>query len=144
MKLHTKTVFVLLGILALGIALGALGQSTMHNRRMDKLQEMRRQGGLYMSIDRYIDPVDSVQEDTLKAITHRHQERLDRLFKLYRWYRSGMMDSLRTEMEPQLDSVQLEAIGPWFDRVTKRPDSPLSDSTRTDTTAVDSTTSSSE
>jgi len=144
MKIHTKTVFVLLGVLAIGLALGALGQSTMHNRRMEKLSEMRRQGGLYGQIDRHIDPIDLAQEDTLKAISHRHQDRLERLYRRYRWYRSGYMDSLRTELEPVLDSVQAVDLKPWLDRETRRRRPSRSDSTANQNAAeasADSTTS---
>ena len=122
----------------------ASGQSTMHNRRMEKLSEMRRQGGLYGQIDRYIDPIDQVQEDTLVAISHRHQDRLARLYKRYRLYRSGFMDSLRTELVPVLDSTQVEALTPWFDRATRLRDSARLDSTTAQSSkesSVDSTTS---
>ena len=144
MKLHTKTIFVLLGTLAIGLALGALGQSTMHNRRMEKLTEMRRQGGLYGQIDRYIDPIDQVQQDTLVAISHRHQDRLDKLYKKYRWYRSGFMDSLRTELVPVLDSSQVTALTPCFDRATRRRGAATGDSTSVQSSSesnADSTTS---
>ena len=80
MKLHAKTIFVLLGMLLIGIAIGALGQSTMHNRRMEKINEMRRQGGLYASFDQFIDPVDQAQEDTLRALAKTYQKKTGRVF----------------------------------------------------------------
>jgi hypothetical protein len=116
MKLQSKTIFVLLGTLAIGIAIGALGQSTMHNRRLEKLAEMRRQGGLYASIDRYINPVDEAQEETIRALAKDYQNKLGRFLGHYQWHRSRLMDSLKTDITPILTPEQVEQIAPWFDR----------------------------
>lgn len=129
MKLHAKTIFVLVGMLLIGIAIGALGQSTIHNRRMEKLSEMRRQGGLYAAIDRYIDPVDLAQEDTLRSLTKTYQTKLSKFLRHYQWHRSTLMDSLKTDMMPLLTDEQNLLLAPWYERVIRKPKSTREDST---------------
>ncbi|MDA1028167.1 MAG: hypothetical protein O3B41_03830 [Bacteroidetes bacterium] len=129
MKLHAKTIFVLVGMLLIGIALGALGQSTMHNRRMEKLSEMRRQGGLYAAIDKYIDPVDLAQEDTLRSLTKTYQSKLSIFLRHYQWHRSTLMDSLKTDMMPLLTEEQNLKLASWYERVIRKPESTGRDST---------------
>jgi len=131
MKLHAKTIFVLLGMLVIGIALGALGQSTMHNQRMEKLNEMRRQGGMYASVDRYIDPVDQAQEDTLRALTKSYQKKLSEFLRHYQWHRSTLMDSLKTDMTPLLTADQIIQLAPWFERSIRKRNSSTRDSSTT-------------
>jgi hypothetical protein len=128
MKLQAKSIFVLIGTLLIGIALGALGQSTMHNRRLEKLNEMRRQGGLYSAIDRYIDPVDQSQEDTLRALAKSYQGKLGEFYRHYQWHRSTLMDSLKTDMTPLLTPDQIIQIAPWFERSIRKPKSTKVDS----------------
>ena len=129
MKLHSKTVFVLVGTLAIGIAIGALWQSTLHNRRMEALANMRNQGGLYSSVDRYIDPVDQAQEDTLRSLSKVYQRKLSRFYGHYLWHKSTLMDSLKTDMYPLLTPEQTTQITPWFERNIRRNRSSRSDST---------------
>lgn len=142
MKTHSKTIFVLLGTLATGIVIGILWQSNVHNRRMEKLAEMRRQGGLYGQVDRYIDPVDTAQEDTLRSLAKTYQDKLGRFYGHYRWHRSRLMDSLQTDMTPLLTAEQLQQIDPWFERMVRRPESARQDSMRRANSSVstDSTT----
>lgn len=128
MKLHAKTIFVLVGMLLIGIALGALGQSTIHNRRMEKLSDMRRQGGLYAAIDRYIDPVDLAQEDMLRSLTKTYQTKLSKFLRHYQWHRSTLMDSLKMDMMPLLTDEQNLKLAPWYDRVIRKPKSTGRDS----------------
>ncbi len=141
MKLHAKTIFVLLGMLLIGIAIGALGQSTMHNRRMEKINEMRRQGGLYASFDQFIDPVDQAQEDTLRALAKTYQKKLGAFLRHYQWHRSTLMDSLKTDMTPLLTEEQVVQLAPWLERSIRRPKSPAKDSSATSNAplSVDST-----
>lgn len=138
MKLHSKTIFVILGTLVIGLLVGALGQSSLHNRRMEKIAEMRRQGGLYDSVDRYIDAIDRAQEDTLRAVVMVYQEKLERNYRRYRWHRRTVMDSLKSEILPLLTEQQIEDITPWFDRNARRPDASRRDSTSVAATRPDS------
>jgi hypothetical protein len=54
------------------------------------------------------------------------------------------MDSLRTELVPVLDSSQVTALTPWFDRATRRRGAATGDSTSVQSSSesnADSTTS---
>lgn len=138
MKTHSKTIFILLGTLAIGIVIGVLGQSNIHNRRMEKIAEMRRQGGLYASVDKYIDPVDTAQEDTLRALAKEYQDKLGRFYGHYQWHRSRLMDSLKTDMTPLLTAEQNAQIEPWFERMIRKPKSAKRDSSMSKNSASSS------
>lgn len=130
MKLHSKTIAILVGTLVIGIAIGALGWSTIHNQREDRLREMRRQGGLYGYIDRYIDPVDSLQEQRLRALTSAYQDTLSRFWRHYMWHRTELMKDLEADLLPELNEQQKVDIRPYLDRNTRMPESARRDTTR--------------
>lgn len=134
MKLHSTTIAILAGTLVIGIAIGALGWSTIHNQREERLREMRRQGGLYGYIDRYIDPVDSLQEQRLRALTSAYQDTLSRFWRHYMWHRTELMKDLEADLLPELNEEQKVDIRPYLDRNTSMPESLQRDSTRNDTT----------
>ena len=133
MKLHAKSITVLVATLLTGVAIGALGWSTVHNQREDRLLEMRRQGGLYGYIDRYIDPVDSLQKDRLRSLSSAYQDTLSRFWRHYMWHRTELMKEFETDLLPELNGEQAVAIRPYLDRNTRMPKSARRDSTRNDT-----------
>lgn len=130
MKLHSKTIAILIGTLVIGITIGALGWSTIHNQREERLREMRRQGGLYGYIDRYIDPVDSVQEDRLRTLSSAYQDTLGRFWRHYMWHRTELMKDFEADLLPELNEEQTADIRDYMDRITRLPDSARRDSTR--------------
>jgi hypothetical protein len=141
MKLHSTTITILVGTLIIGIAIGALGWSTIHNQREERLREMRRQGGLYGYIDRYIDPVDSLQEKRLRTLSTAYQDTLSRFWRHYMWHRTELMKDFETDLLPELNDAQTSALRPYLDRNTRMPESMRRDSTR-NSPASDSTKSS--
>ena len=130
MKVHTKSITVLVVTLMIGIAIGALGWSTIHNQREDRLREMRRQGGLYGYIDRYIDPVDSLQEERLRSLSSAYQDTLSRFWRHYMWHRTELMKEFETDLLPELNEEQSVAIRPYLNRNTRMPESARRDTTR--------------
>jgi len=144
MKLHSKTIAILVGTLVIGIAIGALGWSTIHNQRDERLREMRRQGGLYGYIDRYIDPVDSLQEQRLRSLSSAYQDTLSRFWRHYMWHRAELMKDLEADLLPELNEEQKVAIRPYLDRNTRMPDNARRDSTRNEATPDSSQVSPSE
>ena len=133
MKLHAKSISVLVATLLIGITIGALGWSTVHNQREDRLREMRRQGGLYGYLDRYIDPVDSLQEGRLRSLSSAYQDTLSCFWRHYMWHRTELMKEYETDLLPELNGEQTAAIRPYLDRNTRMPESARRDSTRNDT-----------
>jgi len=144
MKLHAKSITVLVVTLVIGIAIGALGWSTIHNQREDRLREMRRQGGLYGYIDRYIDPVDSLQEDRLRSLSSAYHDTLSRFWRHYMWHRTELMKEFESDLSPELSEEQAIAMRPFFERNTRMPKSARRDSTRNeaDSTATQAATDS--
>jgi hypothetical protein len=139
MKLHAKTIAVLVVTLLIGVTIGALGWSNIHARRAERINEMRRQGGLYYSIDRYIDPVDSLQEGRLRSLSSAYSDTLGRFWRHYMRHRSELMKDFRDNLVPELDEEQIQNLQPWFERVTRMPSSVRPDTTaasRPDSSAV--------
>jgi hypothetical protein len=130
MKLHSKTISILVGTLVIGIAIGALGWSTIHNQREDRLREMRRQGGLYGYIDRYIDPVDPLQEERLRSLSSAYQDTLSSFWHHYLRHRTELMRDFEEDLLPELNDEQALALRPYLDRNTRMPESARRDSTR--------------
>ena len=130
MKLQSKSVAVLAGTLVIGAVIGALTWSTIHNQREDRLREMRRQGGLYGYLDRYIDPDDSLQEGRLRALSSAYQDTLNSFWRHYMWHRTELMKDFEEDLLPELNSEQAVALRPYLDRNTHMPESARRDSTR--------------
>lgn len=129
MKLHAKTITILVVTLLIGVAIGALGWSNIHTRRAERINEMRRQGGLYYSIDRYIDPVDSLQEARLRGLASAYQDTLGRFWRHYMRHRTELMQAYRDDLIPELKEDQVASLQPYFERITRMPPSARPDST---------------
>lgn len=147
MKLHAKSITILVVTLLIGVTIGALGWSNINARRTERINEMRRQGGIYYSIDRYIDPVDSLQEARLRTMASAYQDTLGRFWRHFMRHRSALMSDFRDDLIPELTEDQITALQPYFDRITRMPTSVKPDSStasKTDSSAVtvDSTTAS--
>ncbi len=126
MKSQTKSALVLVVTLLVGVAIGAVGWSIVHNERLERMREMRREGGLYGVIDRYIDPESIRQEEQLRAVADRYHRQLDGIYGLARSQRNVVLDSMRTELRTLLSPTQQEAMADWL-----RPRSLPTDSTQT-------------
>ena len=119
MKASTKSVLVLVLTLFVGIAIGAVSWSIVHNQRMEKLREMRRNGGMYGLIDKYVDPSDAAQEAALRSIADRYQADLELLYGEARTERNAMLDSMRAELRTILTPAQQQAMAEWLDRPSR-------------------------
>jgi len=140
MKMHSKTVTVLISTLLIGVAIGALGWSSLHNYRAEQLDQMRREGGFYGSIARYIQPEDSVQEMRLRTLATAYQDTLGPFWRHYMRHRVALMESFEEELLPILTDGQKEQLQPYLDRITTLPESAQRVSrSSSDSTSVDST-----
>ena len=119
MKASTKSVLVLVLTLMVGIAIGAVSWSIVHNQRMEKLRQMRREGGMYGLIDKYVDPSDSAQETALRSIADRYQANLELLYGEARKERNAVLDSMRAELRTILTPAQQQAMAEWLDRPSR-------------------------
>lgn len=141
MKLHAKSVVILIVTLLIGVAIGALWLSSVHNRRAEQLAEMRRQGGIYDNIERYIDPVDSLQAERLRSLASAYQDTLGRFWRHYMYHRTELMRDFEQDLLPELTPEQTTLIQPYLERITRTPRSLQRDSTRTATSDSTSVTS---
>ncbi len=112
---------VLVVTLLVGIAIGAVGWSIVHNERMERMREMRREGGLYGVIDRYIDPESANQEEQLRAVADRYHRQLDDIYGLARRQRNVALDSMRAELRTLLSDAQQEAMADWLRPRSEEP-----------------------
>ncbi|MEQ9103962.1 MAG: hypothetical protein RIE53_04630 [Rhodothermales bacterium] len=116
MKTQTKSVLVLLVTLLVGIGIGAIGWSIVHNQRMDRLRTMRGAGGLYHMIEAYTTPTDATQEAELRDLTTRYQERFNVIFGDVYDQRRVILDSMRVELRTILTPEQQQDMSAWLDR----------------------------
>lgn len=147
MKLHAKTITILVVTLLIGVTIGALGWSNIHSRRAERINELRRQGGLYYSIDRYIDPVDSLQEERLRGLASAYQDTLGRFWRHFMRHRTELMKDFRDDLVVELEDDQITSLQPYFDRITRmppsaRPDSSAASQPDSSAVTVDSTAAS--
>lgn len=119
MKASTKSVLVLVLTLMVGIAIGAVSWSIVHNQRMEKLRQMRRDGGMYGLIDKYVDPSDAAQETALRSVADRYQSDLELLYGEARKERNAVLDSMRAELRSILTPAQQQAMAEWLDRSSR-------------------------
>lgn len=119
MKTQTKSVLVLLVTLLVGVGIGAIGWSIVHNQRMDRLRTMRGSGGLYHMIEAYTKPTDAAQEAELRDLTTRYQERFSVIFESVYDQRRVILDSMRVELRTILTPEQQQDMSAWLDRQDK-------------------------
>lgn len=116
MKPKLKSILILVVTLAIGIAIGAMSWGSIHNKRIERMREVRNQGGLYSSVDRYIDPTDAEQEKAIRDITDRFSRRFGEIYRESGRKLQADMDTFRTALSEVLTQEQQEAIKPLFHR----------------------------
>ncbi len=101
---------LLVGTLCLGIALGVLGSGAMQDRRMARVNDIRRPGGFVAHVQRVIAPTSDEQwariRPLVEAADHANGERR-------RSHDAAMrtaLDTLKAQLDPLLDEAQRERL----------------------------------
>ena len=117
MKTRTKSAFVLLGTLALGLILGVMLQSAVQNQRSERMQSLRNRGALIDVILHVVEPQDEAQAEAIRAVVTRAEEAHGNILREYWEARSDVFDAMHEELVTNiLSERQARELGKWRDR----------------------------
>lgn len=109
MKMETKTVLIVLGILIIGMIIGALITGAFARHRVGRFTSMREPGRLSARVERIIDP-DESQREAVREILRKHSERFQEIHSQFEGEMLALRDSLREDLDPILTDEQKERL----------------------------------
>lgn len=117
MNVKSKSAFVLLGILILGLVLGVMLQTTIHNKQMERTRSLRDRGALSEVIEGVVKPRDEAQAQAVREIVTHYEEVLTEWMHEARRSRSALFDSMHQKLvNDVLSEDQIQALDEWRDR----------------------------
>jgi hypothetical protein len=132
MSSKVKSAFILLGTLALGMALGAMLWTTLHTRQMEKIRSLREEQTLTDMVVEVVDPVDEAQLIMVEEAVAVYQEGMSSVYGEMSRARRAASDSLREKLDMFLNTSQQENFDDWLRRMRRGSrSSSRSDSTNT-------------
>ncbi len=122
MNTKSKSALVLLGTLVLGIVIGVLLQTAVHNQRMETARSLRNRGALSDVIERVVKPRNEDQAEAIRALVTRYEAKLSGMLRESWRTRGTLFDSMRQAL---VDSVlfddQVTALDEWRERNRHQP-----------------------
>ncbi|MBC7841344.1 MAG: hypothetical protein H7099_03500 [Gemmatimonadaceae bacterium] len=113
--------WLLLGVtLLLGICLGVLGGGAMQERRLARVNDIRRPGGFIEHVQAVIQPTEA-QWATIRPLVEATAERNAGMRRMHDSAMRSALDSLRAALDPMLDDRQRERLARF---VPGRPGGP--------------------
>ena len=113
MNTKTKSIFVISGVLILGIIIGTFGSTVIRRNLLDKrIEQFRSPRGFGNHIERIIEP-EAHQIQAIEDVINKHHEKMQNISNQFRDRMKGNMDSLLKDLEPVLSPEQ-------FDRLKER------------------------
>ncbi|GMQ82104.1 MAG: hypothetical protein BMS9Abin05_1546 [Rhodothermia bacterium] len=114
MNVKTKSAFVLLGMLILGLVLGVMLRTAIHNKQVERTRSLRERGALSEVIENVVKPHDEAQALAVREIVTRYEEVLGELMRESRRTRSAVFDSMHQELSRDvLSADQVQALDDW-------------------------------
>lgn len=114
MSAKSKSIFVLVGILVLGLVLGVMLQTTIHNKQMERTRSLRDRGALSEMIADVVKPESDAQSQAVKEVVTRWEESLDEMMHDAFRMRSALFDSMHQELaQDVLTPEQVDALDEW-------------------------------
>lgn len=114
MKPRTKSVLALLVTLVIGVVIGALSWSTMHNQRMKKIREARdERGTFYSMVESRVAPVDPAVEEDFRRIVESHRTMLRENYRAHARVRDAILDTMITNLDSVLTDDQTARLRDW-------------------------------
>ena len=120
--MSTKTTFIILGTLVIGIIIGILGGGIIHQQRMEQFDRIRRMNPeqrFAEVIDEIIKP-DDKQRDQIKDIMNEQAEKIVRIDDEYQSQILEMFDSTRQKINSLLTKDQIISLEKHLARGHKR------------------------
>ena len=116
MKTRIKSVFVLLATLAIGIAIGVMAWSAVHNMQLERTRSLRSRGALEDVIVGAIGPLASEKEVRIREIIGGVADELNDLFRQAYEARTHKLDSMRQQLNEILSDEEQAKLDAWSDR----------------------------
>ena len=107
---------LLLVTLLLGIVLGVLGGGALQERRLSRLDGIRRPGGLTEHLREVIRPVNDSQWNAIRPVIEATVQRNDALRRTQDASMRAAFDSLKATLMPMLDAGQRERLSRFAPR----------------------------
>lgn len=105
MTTKTKSTFILLGVLAIGVAIGALANGTLQQQRKHRFERMPPHERFFSFMERVIEPSEEQRDDFQRIIKTRSEQ----LRELHETHQTGVIaiyDSLRADLQNILTDEQ--------------------------------------
>jgi hypothetical protein len=110
MRTGTKSAFLLLAALALGIVIGILVSGALSNRRMQRLAELRTGPGLTYFMERAVQPESDEQRRRIREILDRAAPRFAEVFDRTHEETRSLSDSVMLELSSVLTEEQMQEL----------------------------------
>ena len=110
MQTRTKSAFLLLIVLVLGVAIGMLVSGVVHNRRMDRIARIRTGPGIVQLVERAVQPKSEEQRAQIREIMEGAAPRFAETFQRTQEEMRTLSDSVMSELEAVLTPEQLESL----------------------------------
>ncbi len=110
MQTRTKSAFLLLAVLVLGVAIGVMLSGVLHNRRMDRIARLRTAPGIIRLVERAVEPESEEQRAAIRAIMEGAAPRFAETFQRTQEEMRTLSDSVMSELEAVLTPAQLEDL----------------------------------
>ena len=110
MQTRTKSAFLLLAVLVLGVAIGMLVSGVLHNRRMDRIARIRTGPGIVQLVERAVQPESEEQRAQIRKIMEGAAPRFAETFQRTQEEMRTLSDSVMSELEAVLTAEQLEGL----------------------------------
>ncbi len=105
MTTKTKSTFILLGVLAMGVAIGALASGTLQQQRKHRFERMPPHERFFLFMERVIEPSEEQRDDVERII----ETRAEQLRELHETHQTGVIaiyDSLHADLQTLLTDEQ--------------------------------------
>lgn len=96
--------------LCLGIAIGVLGGGALQDRRMQRVNDMRRPGGFVEHVQQVIRPTSDAQWNAIRPLVQAAADANAERRRAHDGAMRASLDSLKTQLDPLLDAAQRERL----------------------------------
>jgi hypothetical protein len=110
MQTRTKSAFLLLSVLVLGIVIGILVSGVLVNRRMERIARLRTGPGIAQLIERAVEPESEQQRVRIREVIDSAAPRFAEVFQRAHEEMRLLSDSVLTELSGILNSEQMEDL----------------------------------
>jgi hypothetical protein len=119
-KTRTKSLFIILITLIIGIAIGFEVSEILIKKRFEEVRSVRDPKGFVNMFENLIKP-DEKQKPVVDSILLKHHERINEIMTANRQLMDKQIDSLRIVLKPYLTNEQVEHLNAEIMRMRRGP-----------------------